>query len=583
MAAVAAQRYDGRYVVADKTTFTACNICKDDPDNPPLWQVRAKQIVHDNVEHNLYYHDATLDFIGVPVAYTPYLSGPDPTVERRQGFLSPTPGDTPILGPFVKVPYYFDIAPDADAILAPTFSQQDGLQMAGELRKRFENGSMQFDGSFTHADLISDTGTDEGEQWRGHLFGNFLYDINNVWRAGTDVAFASDKSYLPRYLISSSDQLTNRAYVEGLSGRDYGALSGYYFEDLRPGTQPVQPTVMPSANFNLMGEPGQTFGGRWSLAGKSMITSRDNANQDIWQQGPDTRMVGMTGDWQRQFISHSGLVTNITGLLHADTYSADNVIPPDSATGTGFDRVLLARQFEQGTATLRYPVTRTGDGYQQLVEPIVAVTAAPAFHNSAKQPIEDSTDITFDETNLFAPNRFTGWDLIEGGSRVVYGLRQTLTGENGERFDVFGGQSYDFERNSDFPALSGLGNHASNYVGRINFVPAKWIDMNYGFSFDQKDFSPERQDARISVGAPIFRPNIRYIAVNQTETNGVNQTPTSDVTEAEDTGAIGNTQEMILGFDSPFRRLLDAERLLHAGFLAAAGPAPVGAHFRLYG
>jgi LPS-assembly protein len=77
------QRYDTRYSVADKGMYTSCNVCKEDPDNPPLWQLRANQIVHDNVEHDLYYHDTTIDFAGVPVLYTPYLSGPDPTVERR--------------------------------------------------------------------------------------------------------------------------------------------------------------------------------------------------------------------------------------------------------------------------------------------------------------------------------------------------------------------------------------------------------------------------------------------------------------------------------------------------------------------
>ncbi len=71
------------------------------PNNPPLWELRAQQIVHDNVEHDLYYHDATIDFAGAPVVYTPYLSGPDPTVDRRQGFLSPIPGFNPNIGGFM--------------------------------------------------------------------------------------------------------------------------------------------------------------------------------------------------------------------------------------------------------------------------------------------------------------------------------------------------------------------------------------------------------------------------------------------------------------------------------------------------
>ena len=122
LAARVVQHYEGRYTVAEKGSFTACNVCKENPDNPPLWQVNAEKITHDNLEHNVYYRDATIDFAGIPMLYTPYFSAPDPTVDRRQGFLAPSPGVSPNIGNFVRVPYYFDIAPNEDAVFAPTFS-----------------------------------------------------------------------------------------------------------------------------------------------------------------------------------------------------------------------------------------------------------------------------------------------------------------------------------------------------------------------------------------------------------------------------------------------------------------------------
>ena len=520
MTARMTQRYDGRYTVADKGTYTSCNICKDNPDNPPLWQIRAQQIVHDNVEHDLYYHDATVDFAGVPVLYTPYLSGPDPTVDRRQGFLDASPGVSPNIGEFVRIPYYFDIAPNIDAVLAPTFSADDKAQFGGEYRERFERGNLQLDGTFTHADLISDTGADEGQQWRGNLAGTFLYDIDNVWRAGADVAFTSDDSYLLRYQISSADELTNRLYVEGFQGRDYAAVNSYYFENLRPGPQPVQPLVLPEASFNALGEPGKTFGGRWSMDGDMLVTTRDNSGMDISQQGPDTRRMSLDAGWQRQFISDTGLVSTLSGLLRDDNYWADNVIDPDGS-GNIFNNVFIARPFAQANLLTRYPMGRQGDGYQQLFEPLVQFTAAPTVKPRADQPIEDSLDVELDETNLFSSNRYTGTDLIEGGSRVTYGVRNAITSDSGARIDVFGGQSYTFNINEDFPGQSGLHDNTSDYVGRIDFVPAPWIDLNYGTRLDHTTFNPERQDARLSAGVPILRPFIRYISAYQTETTGL--------------------------------------------------------------
>ncbi|MDP9128139.1 MAG: LPS assembly protein LptD, partial [Pseudomonadota bacterium] len=456
-----AQRFDGRYVVADKAMYTSCNVCKENPDNPPLWQMRAKQIVHDNVEHDIYYHDVAIDFAGVPVFYTPYMSGPDPTVERRQGFLTASPGISSNIGAFVRVPYYFDIAPNIDAVIAPTFSAVDKAQFGGEYRQRFAHGDLKLDGTFTYAKLTSDTGTDEGNQWRGHLFGNFLYNIDNVWRAGTDIAISSDKSYLLRYQISSMDELTNRAYVEGFKGRDYAAVNAYYFEDLRPGAQPVQPIVLPEMTFSAYGEPGQTLGGRWSLDGSTLVTLRANRNRDLSEQGPNTRRLSINGGWERRFVSDTGLVADLSGLARADTYWADNV---SDAKGSGarYNNVLLARPFAQANLVTSYPMGRQGDGYQQMLEPIIAFTAAPAVHVDRRQPIEDSLDVELDETNLFSPNRFTGTDLIEGGSRVTYGLRHTVTGDGGARVDMFGGQSYDFSQNDAFPGQSGLRDHMSD-------------------------------------------------------------------------------------------------------------------------
>ena len=63
--------------------------CKDDPKKPPLWQVQAARIIHDQGEKMLYFEDARIEFFGVPLAYVPFMSAPDPTVKRKSGFLFP--------------------------------------------------------------------------------------------------------------------------------------------------------------------------------------------------------------------------------------------------------------------------------------------------------------------------------------------------------------------------------------------------------------------------------------------------------------------------------------------------------------
>jgi len=537
LAATTSQRYDERFTVADHALYSACNVCRENPDEAPLWQMRADSITHDNVQHEVYYHNAVVDFAGVPVAYTPYLSAPDPTVKREQGFLPMSAGYGANIGAYAKTPYYFDIAPDKDATLTPTFSEQDKLQLAGIYRERFDRGNLQFAGSITRTDLIDDTGVDKGQQWRDDVFGKFVYDIDNTWRAGTEVQYASDKSYLQRYQISSIDQTISHAYVEGFKGRDYAALNSYYFQDLRAGTDVSEPIILPSATFSALGDPGQTLGGRWSFDGNTLATTRNNGGEVLSQQGPDTRRLSLNGGWQRQLVSETGLVTTVSGLLRTDSYWADNVVASDSTTT--YNQTMFTRQFEQANAVMRYPMGRSGDGYQQMVEPIVAITAAPSVRQIAKQPIEDSLDVEFDETNLFSPNRFTGSDLIEGGSRVTYGMRNGITTDSGARVDIFGGESYDFSANPEFPDLSGLNTHASDYVGRIDFAPVEWFNANYGFRLAENDFSPQRQDVLLAAGVKEFRPTIRYIEAYETDTT---------------TGLIDQVKQITFGFTSNFSK-----------------------------
>ena len=556
LAAANAQRYEGRYLVAERGVYSACNICVKDPKQPPLWQIKATRITHDNVAKNVIYRDAVVEMGGVPVLYTPYFSHPDPTVDRRQGLLSPSGGYNKDVGTFVRIPYYFDIAPNSDVVIAPVFSTEDRLMLSGSWRQRFTSGYMQWNGSFTRADLIDEFGTDQGSQWRGHLFGSSLFNLNNEWRAGTEVAFTSDKSYLQRYKIISDDQLTNRAYLEHFHGRNYAIGNMYYFQDLRPGVQLAQPFIAPDLRFSMLGEPGKTLGGRWSFDGGLLVTSRDQTT-DITKQGANTRRISLNTGWGRQLISNTGFVTDLAGTVRLDGYWADNIPDPNVSLGTGFSKIAQVRQFAQADMTFRYPLGRSGHGYQQILEPIVMISAAPQVSNRDNLPNEDSLDVEFDETNLFASNRFTGTDRLEGGTRAAYGLRHTLIGDNGARLEAVGGQIYRLKPDPSFPDGSGLNSRFSDYVGRLELYTGPWFDANYGFRLDRHDFSLERQELAASGGAQIFRSNIKYLSVNQTEAT---------------TGLASSVEEGTLGFNSHFADYWDLSGSYTQAFQPTPGP-----------
>ena len=89
-AASRAERIGGNVTVLEKGVYTACEPCKDHPEKPPLWQVKATRIIHNEQEKMVYFEDARLEFYGTPIAYLPFLSSPDPSVKRKSGILTPT-------------------------------------------------------------------------------------------------------------------------------------------------------------------------------------------------------------------------------------------------------------------------------------------------------------------------------------------------------------------------------------------------------------------------------------------------------------------------------------------------------------
>src|SRR5215470_1364443 len=141
LAASRANRTEGQFTIFESGVYTACEPCKDDPTKPPLWQVKAARIIHDAKEKMIYFESARLEFFGLPVAYFPYFSAPDPTVKRKTGFLMPIFTSSSAYGFGVEVPYYWALAPNYDFTFSPLLTTKQGPLLQGEWRQRFENGA----------------------------------------------------------------------------------------------------------------------------------------------------------------------------------------------------------------------------------------------------------------------------------------------------------------------------------------------------------------------------------------------------------------------------------------------------------
>src|SRR3979411_3337527 len=221
MAATRMDRSSGNYTVFENGVYTACAPCRDDPKKPPLWQVKRARIIHDQTDKMLYFENAQLEFFGVPMAYLPYFSTPDPTVKRKTGFLMPAFSSATGYGYGVETPFYWAIAPDYDATFNPRFTTRQGVLLQAEFRQRLINGSYQIRAyGIDQLDPGAFAGQPGNRTFRGGIDTKGQFALNDKWVWGWDGVLLSDYYFFSDYRLAQyRDPLNSvlRLPTEGLS------------------------------------------------------------------------------------------------------------------------------------------------------------------------------------------------------------------------------------------------------------------------------------------------------------------------------------------------------------------------------
>lgn len=508
MAASTAMRREGRYTEAVGVTFTSCKTCSENGQTTPVWQITAKRVVHDEVEKELHFEDATLEFLGVPIVYLPAMSHPDPTVRHNSGLLLPTIGTSSYLGTYARVPYYISMGPSRDATVEPYVTTRAGFVALGEFRQRLERGGFWLQGSLgTDPYFARGPGNSDIV---GHIFGSGRFSLNNNWRIGFDTELTSNDTYLYRYDISYIDRLTSDLFIEHVEGRNRFSASTYYFQSLREGdAQGTIPLILPLIEYTYIPEQ-KFYGGRARIDSNLLLLNRDI--------GTDVARGSVTADWMRQFISANGQIVSVDLLVRGDLYHVNDA--KFSVPTAPFDSKTISRGLSYAAVEWRWPfVGQMGFGENALViEPIVQAVAATGGGNPEGLPNEDSTTFEFDETNLFLPNEFPGLDLWTGGPRSNIGVRATAF-FNGGSIEAILGQEFRTRRDPNFAPRSGVGDTRSDIVGRVKIQFAPFIDLTHRFRIDPNTNTLRRSELYLTASHGRSRFDLSFLKLSPETTD----------------------------------------------------------------
>ena len=513
-----ARRTDGNTTELAKAVYSPCSVCEDDPEKSPLWQIKAQRVIHDQKARQIEYRNATLEMWGIPVAYTPYFEHPDPTVKRETGFLFPEFGSNSNVGQFFRAPFFWAIADDKDATIDPVFTSDEGIVYSGEYRQRFNNGEFNISGSAAVADrevgdpVVIETRAD---QFRGHVFADARFHLDDQWRTGFDIERSTDQTYLRRFdFFGPTDStLESNAFIEGFNGRNYMAANGYLFQDTRLGTRPDSPVVFPLLEYNGLGDIDQ-YGGRWSL---------DSNFRYLYQEDKsENQRLSVDVGYEIPFTSPIGFVTTIETNLRMDGYNTDHFVARDEA-GRRTEDGFAGRIRPELKIDWRYPFVRPDRSGQTVIEPVAALLVSPDGGNSPGISNDDSVVVEIDETNLLDQNRTPGLDRVEGGTRLAYGMRVARFFESGGSMSAFLGQSHKFTTDNVLEAETGLENGFSDIVGRVDVRPSRYFDAFYRFRIDEDDGEVNRSEVGSTIGTSALNFGINYTFLREGTVDDVAQ------------------------------------------------------------
>ncbi len=550
-AAARVDRTEGDTTVFQSGVYTSCEPCKDDPSKPPVWQVKAQRIIHKEGERTIYYENASFELFGKPIAYFPFFSHPDPTVKRQSGFLIPSFFSSKNLGVGGEVSYFWALTPDKDFTLSVAAMSTQGALLRGEWRQRFATGAFtlkatgiyQLDPSkFDTAPGVEGPGT---RYFRGAIESQGQFNINKHWVWGWNGLLATDRTFLNDYRPITDSRITefvDQLYLVGQGDRSYFDIRaigflGMSLSDVNkqlPIIHPVidysyiygQPVLGGQLGFNVnvtsLSRREAEFAPISQTAEGNDLNNFNNSNNVCNQTNTavfaPTRanclLRGAPGeysrasyqlDWKRMITNSLGQVFTPFVRLRADVAytNIDNQTGVSNFMNTGSNsmtRAMPAIGFEA-----RWPFIAVQEWGTQILEPIAQLIVRPNETQIGNFPNEDSQSLVFSDANLFAIDKYSGLDRVEGGTRLNAGVQYsinlnrygTINALFGQSYNLFGQNSFAIPDATNTGLQSGLQNSTSDYVARLYYQPTSNLAFITRYLFDKSNFALNRFEAEI--------------------------------------------------------------------------------------
>jgi LPS-assembly protein len=553
--------------------YTTCNICAEDgsPKNPS-WRIEATRITEDREHAVIYYRNAVVKVLGIPVFYSPIFWHPDYTVARRSGLLAPVIQYSSRRGFSYQQGYLFTVNPSTDLVVSPQINSRVNPLLDLRYTERFYSGMIDIRAGTTYEKNFDNHTFWDNDSERSYILARGLFNITPDWVWGFGGERVSDPTFFQRYGIhdvytdrgpfpADTDRLISQLYTVREDQQTYVSVAAMDFESLRLTSNAT--TALPHGAFEnsdtfpvaapvveVRYDPTEpVFGGQLQVRGTAVSLTRNSPVISIYDpsgitpEGPQALSVNSntTGgltlnglsaaslkqvsaleyrnssrataelDWKTAFTLNSGIRIEPFLYGRADAYDITDPHVYDQNTDTFVPgKSNVERIYGTAGATVSWPFIKPVGGASIILEPTAQFAVSPTEKVNPNIPNEDSASFEYDETNLFDTNRFSGFDMLEGGARLNVGGRATVDWGDSHNAILVVGRTFRTEPDSQFTALSGLAGTKSDWVVAATTSPITGLSMFSRSRLDSEDFSLKREEAGATFGIGRANMTVRY-------------------------------------------------------------------------
>ena len=491
-----------------KGVLTYCKFREN--DKCPPWELRAKKIKHNSSKKTVYYDSAVLKIYDFPIFYFPKFSHPDPTVDRRSGFLIPTFANSTNMGVGIDIPYFWNISKDKDITFTPRLQASNEPLYLAEYRQDFAK-------SF----LITDIGYTEGYKKksnlktsgsRSHFFSRFYTALIQESDITSDLEInlqhVSNSTYpkVNKLQTSLVDYLDNT--IKNTVDYEYQKKDLFFntkisaFENLSKTGNERFEYIYPEASLEKNILMSESLG---IIDLKSELLVR-NFEVDKQLDIISNEFNWVSNSWVNKF----GFENEFLGLFKNVNYKAKNT--KDFKTEGSTSEFYGALGFKSELGLFKF---REGNKLN-IFKPKLLVKISP---NDSRNISKDSTVLNY--SDLYKLNKVKNIQSVDTGSSISLGFDFKINNldENNavknERFRIGIGQIINAEENRDMPSKATLNEKMSDFIGEASLNLSENIKISHNFLLDQNLESFNKNKIELGAIFPTTNFNLSFLEESQ--------------------------------------------------------------------